>query len=303
MIRLFKKKDKEFVPLTAYTIKKKSSMPKISGFKRKYKLKKIAVIVLLCLIPILGGLFVKSDILKVKNIEIVSDTRRCIQDEHIKNELKVEGRFFFAVNTNSIEKELPQKFHCIKKVKAATKLPDRLVLTISERQPVVLTGVVRINQPVLQIDLNEATPSSGTAFFEELSKDTNDAVWFLADRDGYILTSLSEESFSLPRIFISTSDDLNAGKKLENGFIEKSLLIYEKLISWEMPIMMMRIKNNDLYIQANEKIIFSLEKDPMRQLASLQLILRKAKMDSKSIESIDLRFDKAVVIYPPQKKT
>ena len=43
--------------------------------------------------------------------------------------------------------------------------------------------------------------------------------------------------------------------------------------------------------------IFSLEKDADFQLTTLQNLLTKAKINKKRVKSIDLRFDKAVVVY------
>jgi hypothetical protein len=40
----------------------------------------------------------------------------------------------------------------------------------------------------------------------------------------------------------------------------------------------------------------------LRQVASLQLILHKAKIESALMESVDLRFDRPVVIYSPMSK-
>jgi hypothetical protein len=45
------------------------------------------------------------------------------------------------------------------------------------------------------------------------------------------------------------------------------------------------------------KVILNLKGEYLKQLASLQLILQKNKIDSKRIESVDLRFAKPVVIY------
>jgi len=56
---------------------------------------------------------------------------------------------------------------------------------------------------------------------------------------------------------------------------------------------------NELRILSTEGISasFSFEKDMGFQLNTLQNLLTKAKINKKKVKSIDLRFDKAVVIY------
>ena len=49
------------------------------------------------------------------------------------------------------------------------------------------------------------------------------------------------------------------------------------------------------------KVIFRLDQRIDVQIASLQLILEKAKMYSESLEFIDLRFDKPIVKFAPKK--
>ena len=63
--------------------------------------------------------------------------------------------------------------------------------------------------------------------------------------------------------------------------------------------------NDSFFIIKDEtsviKVIFRLKNEVDIQLASLQLILDKAKIDEKELEFIDLRFDKPVVRYAPKK--
>lgn len=54
---------------------------------------------------------------------------------------------------------------------------------------------------------------------------------------------------------------------------------------WEM-----RLKNG-------ESVIFSLEKDIDEQINSLQMILKRFKIEGRQFEKIDLRFEKPVITY------
>ena len=64
------------------------------------------------------------------------------------------------------------------------------------------------------------------------------------------------------------------------------------------------VVGNRLIVDSEPRVTFALNKEISRQSASLQLILRQAKMnldpdkpDSRSVESVDLRFDRPVVVY------
>ena len=47
--------------------------------------------------------------------------------------------------------------------------------------------------------------------------------------------------------------------------------------------------------------IFLLDRDNQKELASLQLILQRNRIDLRSIESVDLRFDKPIVTFEKKK--
>lgn len=72
--------------------------------------------------------------------------------------------------------------------------------------------------------------------------------------------------------------------------------IYNKLISLNLEIKKVSVSSkNDLLVEGTYKIYFSLEKNIDFQLASLQLILNKAKIESDKVEYIDLRFERPVI--------
>lgn len=61
-------------------------------------------------------------------------------------------------------------------------------------------------------------------------------------------------------------------------------------------------RNNDTYVVTlgdGGKVTFSSEKDIMTQIASLQYILSHLTMEGRQFSSLDLRFDKPVVVLKP----
>jgi len=62
-----------------------------------------------------------------------------------------------------------------------------------------------------------------------------------------------------------------------------------------------KIVGQYLMTDSSAGIALNLESDIKRQLASLQLILSKSKIEQREVSSIDLRFAKPVVVYSPKK--
>ena len=81
------------------------------------------------------------------------------------------------------------------------------------------------------------------------------------------------------------------------------------LSGFEAPTDNIIIVGDKLIIDTKPRLIFSLDKRLDYQTTSLQLILAQAKMNSDPsspgsalIESVDLRFNKPVVVYSKKKK-
>ena len=80
-----------------------------------------------------------------------------------------------------------------------------------------------------------------------------------------------------------------------------SLTILDKVKIYRLSITEASIFEDVLMNNTAPKIIFKLRNDIDKQIASLQLILEKAKMETSKLEFIDLRFDKPIVRIAPKK--
>ncbi|MBI2334917.1 FtsQ-type POTRA domain-containing protein [Candidatus Daviesbacteria bacterium] len=89
--------------------------------------------------------------------------------------------------------------------------------------------------------------------------------------------------------------------KKEKDF-KKILSVLERTKFFGIDITEASATAESLLIQSMPQISFALDKDIEEQIASLQLILAKAKIDEETLEFIDLRFDKPVVRFAPKKK-
>ncbi len=92
---------------------------------------------------------------------------------------------------------------------------------------------------------------------------------------------------NLPKIY---------SENIDSKEVKNTILIINKLISFNFEIKKSSIlPKKDLLIEGEYKIYFNLEKNLDIQLASLQLILNQAKIESNKVEYIDLRFRDPVI--------
>ena len=144
----------------------------------------------------------------------------------------------------------------------------------------------------------QATPSgesSNSAIFADAGEN------FLVDIQGVIYSN-NPEGVNAPRIYVRDLK-FTLGQTIKENIIKNILKIIDKLKTFGVSIKEVKIiKNNILLVDAVPRIIFKLDDKQEMQIASLQLILNKAKIDGSSLEFIDLRFDKPVVRFAPKKK-
>lgn len=211
-------------------------------------------------------LFFFTKFFTVKSVEVEGNLT-CIDRENLLGSMEIVGSNFFLIQNLAIEEKLKDRFTCIKSVKVFKKFPNRIFLEVKNRQSQAKFFILK-NQ--------ESTPSA----VEDFS---------LVDEEG---------------VLFSGSDDvgLKIYSEHKDKDIKKILLILNKTKFFGIEIMEASIIEDTLLIYSVPKIIFALEKDIDMQIASLQLILSKAKIDEETIEFIDLRFDKPVVRFAPKKK-
>ena len=114
----------------------------------------------------------------------------------------------------------------------------------------------------------------------------------LIDDEGIIFSK--GDSLVLPKIYFF-------GDKPINNYLAKALSILKSLKDQGLNNSHIFIFNNFFITSGNPKVVFDLSEDIDIQIASLQLIVQKAKIGSSKLEFIDLRFDKPVVKYAPKK--
>lgn len=231
----------------------------------------------------------------------------CISDQEIINASRLLGKAILFVDSKDLEKILKEKYVCIDKVSVKIILPATILLTVSERKAVAKLFVIPSDKPYIKLDLAEASSSSITANLDFRVEEDLSTRNFLTDEEGFLYELLGDTG-NLQKIYISEGL-INNSKVIADGIIAKSMFVVRKLQQLSFGLRSVRIVDKILLIDGDIKLVFSFTKDLNRQFASLQLILQEAKMNSSSlvkekreIERIDLRFEKPVVLYVPERK-
>lgn len=258
-------------------------MRRITHRKKKLNLfgAMIVCFVLILSLSIFGSF--KLGVFNIKTIEVnVTNNLGCASLDQLKDASQLLGQNIFWVSNVNTAKNIKEKFICVKEVNLSKQFPDIVRLDVLGRQPKAKLLNFK-NEATASASLeNIATPSA------EQSSDT-----FLVDEE--VIFAKDTNRFLVPKIYLDDSN-LSLGRKVD--LIKEALYILEKL-----KILGLNIQTTQLIAQYfvifpedfQPRIIFSLEKEINAQIASLQLILEKARIDSEVLEFIDLRFDKPVV--------
>lgn len=254
-------------------------------------------ITLLLLGFLLTILAVMLSSVKINQVQVKGESG-CASVDQIREKSQLKGQSWIAINNDSIKQRLQKQFLCLEEVRARRQLPDIIELQLIERQPVLVVQLAsKSSYPDLQA--LESTSSSLAAQAAFISQ--SPAVSFLVDRLGVVFSQDLSRAGHLPHIFL-IDHPLSLGQQFPGDQESKILAILEKLSQLSIATGQVKLIGQTLVVTGDNQIIFSLEKDDRVQLASLQLILQKAKIDSRPIDRIDLRFDKPVVVYSSVKK-
>lgn len=251
---------------------------------------------------------------RLSRFDITFQNLNCTTPPEISQFLTSMKMNYFYYKSTDVEYELRRKFFCIGKIEQQIFYPDRLKLNIIGREgkyviKTLNTDIETNPQIILSLDQLNATQSTSQAFppkvlsqILDVYENASDSAMFLADAEGVIFETASTD-VTLPRISLF-GRELRVGQKIPDNLIQKVTEINNKISPMDIPTDNFIVVGDRLIIDGKPRVTFALNKEIARQSASLQLILRQAKMnldpekpDSRSVESVDLRFDRPVVIY------
>lgn len=254
---------------------------------------KIFLLVFIVLIFISIFFIGNSDFFKIKSIDIQTEHIACADANQIRDSSNLLGQNIFFINSSRIKDVIKNRFICIKDIQISRNFPNKVSIFASGREPKALLLVLKDEEASQSANFeNIATPSARIA---EKSVDK-----FLVDSVGVIFAK-ENNNLDIPRIFYYKKD-VSLGQVVEP--VSQSLKILQKVKSYGLDVSISEILEESLLIHPQVKgprIVFKLKENLDTQLASLQLILKQAKIDEKELEFIDLRFDKPVIILAPKK--
>ena len=288
-----------------------------SGVKRKFRLKKIVVLPILGIILLIAIGFLGYKIFtenKLSKFDITHQNLNCVAPPEVSQFLNSLNMNYFYYKSTDVEYELRRKFFCIGKIEQEISYPDRLKLNITGREgkyvvKTINTDVETNPQIVLTLEQMNATQSTTQAFppkvltqILDTYENASESAMFLVDAEGIAF----EKAFpgaGYPEISLF-GRELRVGQKIPDDLISKVTEVKERLEKMDIVTDNLIVVGNRLIVDSEPRVTFGLNREISRQSASLQLILRQAKMnldpekpDSRSVESVDLRFDRPVVIY------
>lgn len=255
------------------------------------------MLVVFILMGILVFVLSKLGLFTINKIDIVTQNISCIDGNQLKTSSGLLGQNLFSSNFKDVAKNLKEKFICIKDIELSLVFPNKVRIETKDRQPVALLLLLKSKEASASSLLeNIATPSA------EQSQEA-----YLIDDEG-IAFAKDIGITILPKIFLYNTS-VSLGKKAASDNIENSLKILVGVKKLGLDVKMAAILDNFFVLFSYPRVVFKLD-DKMNkffpaeidtQLASLQLILDKAKIDLKELEFIDLRFDKPIVRIAPKK--
>jgi hypothetical protein len=253
---------------------------------------------LVILIFFLAAIVLRTDYLKISSVSIEASELTCTNPDQIKQQANLLGKNFFLTNGQELESKLKKQYLCLDKISITKKFPNKVVIDVKNRLPAALISVIK-QKPNLELDLNEATPSSQTALLD--FKIPPEIGRYLVDKNGVIYATSEVQNIGVPPFFYLVDNSVYVGRIIDKDGLSNVISILNKLNEWQISLISVKDDQDKLLIDGQPKIVFSLKKDVKEQLASLQLILETAKMNSNYINLVDLRFNKPIVIYAPKK--
>ncbi len=232
----------------------------------------------------------------ISSLEVDGDVLSCLSADQIGRETGLVGSNFWLEDRKKLLEQLSARHLCLKSASLTFIFPSTAVLKAVKREAALAVisysasiSAAQESSPSAQLDLPWSQPS------------TPAGEMLVSDSEGFIFEK--SDRVQLPVVYIPK--ELNIGSHLNPGQAEKVVTIFNKITQMvndfpaagttlQRPVWA-KIMDDSLLMDLHPRVIFSLKKDILRQLASLQLILQKAKINIGGVETIDLRFDKPVI--------
>ncbi len=230
-------------------------------------------------------LFLRSDIFQINKVELTGKIPNCATEEGIKLTTEAVGRSIIFFNTSASKDGILKKFYCIADIKLSKIYPVTLKVAIFERIPIVAAARSQ-SLPEIAAATTSATTSAVLA---------SPSAFFAVDIAGVIFENLSQNT-NLPKLYLS--ENLTLGAKITDFAILWVLEFLEKSADYNLSFLEFTKTQEEVLLGRTKdgvQLIMSAKTDPGKTAASLQAILREAKIEGAKFSILDLRFEKPIL--------
>lgn len=231
---------------------------------------------------------VKNNLFEIKKTEINLVETSCVTKDQVLEKLSLLNQNIFLFEKSLDINVFKNQFFCVKSVQVEKHYPNQVLVTVNGRIPIA---------NVLTVSKVASSSASASATFISTSSAKEDS--FLVDDEGIIFA----KEFKQNLVNVSFVDQkFILGQKIEKNIIQPLLEIIKRLKDLSINIEYINVQEDTITLVYKPIIFFTTKRDVNKQVASLQLILEKAKIEAKELELIDVRFEKPIIKYAPVKK-
>jgi cell division septal protein FtsQ len=215
-------------------------------------------------------LFIKfhvADYFKISAVN-VTGSHGFVSAEDVRNltEKNAAGKFIFSVNEEELSNILLKNFLGAKKIYVRKNYPNSLDVFIEERVPLAVVY-------------------------------NSEGGRFIIDSEGYVLGVVDENFSDLPEIKYE-------GSIMVGNFLERSIVPISTNILNFAALEKLRVSNMSffsdyvrLYVNGGVEVYMDYDKDYRKSLKTVKALLKESDEGGKTLEKIDLRYDKVIVLY------
>ena len=228
---------------------------------RHFPLPAFSIAIILLVAGISLTLFFSESFFQIKTVRIAGNS------ETVNTNALTRQKNLFLLSPAQLKKELIAASPWIEDIEIKKQFPSTLLLVLHERIPIA-------------------------EYQDEVNR-------FFLDKTGRLLPVLPSKNFNSVQVFCSIVEK-NVGQTVTNKLLLHGLALVDALRSRiESQIIKLTCQEDIKTIQLSlpdTTVLVSADSEPEKTVSSLQLLLKQFRIEGNRPETIDLRFEKPVVI-------
>jgi cell division septal protein FtsQ len=214
-----------------------------------------------------AGLYIADNTFRIKTIDVQPSNKR---NADLRGILPLKGEYIMFLDETEIAESIKIRNAYVRNVEVTKQYPDTLSLKMSYYSPLAILAVP-------------------------------DGFFLLGDEAVILEKSRKAFSNKVPQITYYQNvpfSNYQAGQELNFKDIKDSLFYLQKLSAMKQTINSIDIKGFHMLglYTSDEVYLFSSEKERDQQVYQLEVTMREFMVSGKKIKSLDVRFDKPVVV-------